>query len=291
MSALNSDQIDSFNKNGYLVIDSVFPVESCDRLKLQALQLSSQLDIQTHPKCKFICGSEKGNSQIQTEYFINSGANISYFFEENAFTDKGELSGPIELCLNKIGHALHTLDPEFSTFTHSSIVQDIAKCLKLKEPRIPQSMYIFKQPKIGGACNVHMDSTFLHTEPSNSLLGYWIPLDDATIGNGCLSFLPGSHLTHPSVTYRMERTAPNTMELCYTGIQYDIPTEGWVPIEAKRGSLVLIHARVLHKSEANTSTKSRHAYSFHVYDAVDTEYSKLNWLQPEENTAFPSLYT
>lgn len=38
----------------------------------------------------------------------------------------------------------------------------------------------------------HQDATYLHTEP-NSAVGFWIPLDDATIENGCLKFIKGSH--------------------------------------------------------------------------------------------------
>lgn len=40
---------------------------------------------------------------------------------------------------------------------------------------------------------------------------------------------------------------------------------------------MLIHGEVVHKSEANHSSKSRHAYTFHMYDSAGTDYSKLNW--------------
>ena len=38
----------------------------------------------------------------------------------------------------------------------------------------------------------HQDSTFLHTTPMK-LMGCWIALEDATLENGCLWFIPGSH--------------------------------------------------------------------------------------------------
>lgn len=38
----------------------------------------------------------------------------------------------------------------------------------------------------------HQDATYLYTEPS-SAVGFWIPLDDATLENGCLKFIKGSH--------------------------------------------------------------------------------------------------
>lgn len=38
----------------------------------------------------------------------------------------------------------------------------------------------------------HQDSTFLYTDPMK-LLGFWIALEDATLENGCMHFIPGSH--------------------------------------------------------------------------------------------------
>lgn len=43
------------------------------------------------------------------------------------------------------------------------------------------------------AVTPHQDATFLYTEPLGRVLGVWIALDDATLENGCLWFIPGSH--------------------------------------------------------------------------------------------------
>jgi phytanoyl-CoA hydroxylase len=58
---------------------------------------------------------------------------------------------------------------------------------------LPQSMYIFKQPRIGDVVTSHQDSTFLHTTPKTTCLGLWLALQDATLSNGCLWARPGSH--------------------------------------------------------------------------------------------------
>lgn len=39
----------------------------------------------------------------------------------------------------------------------------------------------------------HQDATYLHTEPIVALKGFWIPTEDATLDNGCLYFVKGSH--------------------------------------------------------------------------------------------------
>ncbi len=58
--------------------------------------------------------------------------------------------------------------------------------------------------------------------------------------------------------------------------------------EVKAGTLVLIHGNLLHKSEKNTSGKSRFIYTFHVIEG-ENEYDERNWLQPPQQ-GFSRLY-
>ncbi|XP_053381086.1 phytanoyl-CoA dioxygenase domain-containing protein 1-like [Mercenaria mercenaria] len=77
----------------------------------------------------------------------------------------------------------------------------------------------------------------------------------------------------------------------FTGEQETYDPETFVAGPVKKGTMVLIHGEVVHKSEKNLSQNSRHIYTFHLFDQHETEYSKENWLQPTEKMPFPHLYT
>lgn len=68
------------------------------------------------------------------------------------------------------------------------------------------------------------------------------------------------------------------------------PQSNFVAVPVKAGSLVLIHSQAVHRSDANRSDRSRHAYTFHVIETEGCEYSAENWLQPAEDRPFPVLY-
>jgi hypothetical protein len=74
-------------------------------------------------------------------------------------------SDPTELSINKIGHAQHDLDPVFEQFTYTPQLAEVAHDIGLHDPLALQSMYIFKQPDIGGEVGCHQDATFLYTDP------------------------------------------------------------------------------------------------------------------------------
>lgn len=56
---------------------------------------------------------------------------------------------PVSESLNKIGHNLHWLVPEFKEVSFGPTVEQACRLLGLEAPVILQSMYIFKNPRIG----------------------------------------------------------------------------------------------------------------------------------------------
>ena len=97
--------------------------------------------------CHFIVTIQ--TTQASDRYFLDSGDKIRYFFEVDAFDEAGNLQMDKHKSMNKIGHALHWINPAFRKVSFSQKVQYISRCLKLRDPAIVQGMYIFKQPGIG----------------------------------------------------------------------------------------------------------------------------------------------
>jgi phytanoyl-CoA hydroxylase len=267
---LSDEMLAAYHEAGVIVLTGFVAPGECDRLRDRAHQLIDAFD----PSDVASVFSTTDNEQLDDRYFIESGDKIRFFLEADAFDGKGELRQTKAQSLNKMGHAMHDLDPVFERFSHSASLATIADRLGFRRPGIIQSMYIFKPPRIGGEVVCHQDSTYLYTEPE-SCVGFWFALEDATLENGCMQFIPGAHKGPLRArNYRVGEFKLTTEVLDAS----PWPVADAVPAEAKAGTLVVFNGRAPHMSMPNTSATSRHAYTLHVIDQACL-YPADNWLQ------------
>jgi phytanoyl-CoA hydroxylase len=267
---ISEQQIAQYIDTGFFVLEDFASESDCDNLRARAQELVQEFD----PAEVVSIFTTREQNRIADEYFLTSGDKIRFFFEENAFNEDGTLRYEKEKSINKIGHALHDLDPVFDRFSRSRDVKELAAALGFEDSLLLQSMYIFKQPNIGGEVTCHQDGTFLYTEPID-IVGLWFALEDATIENGCLWAIPGGH--RRGLKSRWVRSRDGGMEFeIYDKEPW--PENELVPLEVKKGSLILLHGLLPHRSFENRSPHSRHAYTLHLIHA-GAKYPSDNWLQ------------
>uniref|UniRef100_A0AAV1TMJ7 Phytanoyl-CoA dioxygenase n=1 Tax=Peronospora matthiolae TaxID=2874970 RepID=A0AAV1TMJ7_9STRA len=293
MQRLTPEQLKAFHRDGFLVIPDALSASTCDELRARARELVAQCDPHRH-RCIFTTNEQ--TRRLNDEYFLDSGDQIRCFFEEHAFQeDQTTLAVPLHVAINKIGHNLHNLDPVFESVSYAPEVQTILKSLQYVRPAVVQSMYIFKQPSIGGEVKPHQDGSFLYTTPQ-SVVGFWWALEDCTPENGCLYGVPGSHLAVP-VRQKLRRTTKEQQEANGGRLLENVPEtvepfdlSKSQPLRTNKGDLVLLHSAFVHYSNANRSLQSRHAYSIHVVESHKVDYGRDNWLQPTDNVPFKPMY-
>lgn len=268
---LAPDAAAAYARDGVVVLEGFVDAARCEALRNRALAL-----VEEHaPAARGTVFSTRDQRHAKDAYFEASANRIGVFFEEGAQDADGRLTVPLANAVNKLGHAMHDLDPVFDAFSRSPRLQAVADGIGLVEPRLLQSMYIFKPPGIGGEVACHQDSTYLYTEPQ-SVVGFWFAIEDAHRGNGCLGGLPGEHRKGLGQVFRRQPDGGLRLETLDAAPHWDESVFEW--IEVPRGSLVVFHGAFPHRSEANRSDRSRHAYTLHAVSGT-AHYPASNWIQ------------
>lgn len=277
MLMLSSKQLEQFDSDGFLVLENFVSASDCDELRARAEELVADFD----PQGIVSIFSTHEQTRTSDEYFLSSGDKIRFFFEENAFDQHGILLQSKERSINKIGHALHDLDPVFDRFSRTNELKQLVSDMGVSNPLLIQSMYIFKQPNIGGEVTCHQDNTFLYTEPMRTV-GFWFALEDASIENGCLWAIRGGHKAGLKSRFMRSDGGGTSIQM--------LDESPWqlnnlVPLEVAKGTLIVLDGLLPHLSRANTSARSRHAYTLHVIES-ESRYPANNWLQRSAEMPF-----
>jgi len=157
---------------------------------------------------------------------------------------------------------LYRDDPFVAAFVFRDDLAASAAAVLGRRLRLLRDTAFFKPARRGGEVYLHQDNRYWHLDPPEAVT-IWIALDDATVENGCLHYIPGSHrigrVSHV-------RAAGGTSVL----LEAEADKRLAVPVELRAGEAVMHFCTTLHYSPANSARRPRRAYSIQyvVADAL-----------------------
>ncbi|MBI4556601.1 MAG: phytanoyl-CoA dioxygenase family protein [Candidatus Hydrogenedentes bacterium] len=162
-------------------------------------------------------------------------------------------------------------DPLFLAYMQHPFFRGLTRQLVGENVSCFRAMFMNKPAKKGTVLPYHQDGGSQWELDREHFITVWTGLDPATIENGCVQIIPGSHklglLSERGHTITPEQEALHCKE------------EDSIYLEADAGECFLLHNYVLHRSGVNTITQSRRAFSV-VYMDAETRSKKTGELFP-----------
>lgn len=274
---------DHFRQRGYAVVEGAIPAAALRSIQRAAQRIVDEFDTERN-RTIF---TTRNQDHAQDRYFLDSAEGVHCFLEEEAVAGDGRLLRDKALAVNKIGHALHDRVPEFRAFCRQAVIAETLRASGMEAAELWQTMYIFKQPGIGGEVRWHQDASYLQTSPP-SVVGLWVAVEDACRDNGCLWVQPGGHRAPLREIYEVDHGSGQ-------GSLRSLDSTPWpeladaVPLEVPAGSLVVFSDHLPHYSSPNRSARSRHAFAMH-FAPLGAQWSPSNWLQRRRLPPFTIRY-
>jgi len=235
---------DFYRENGFLVLENALSTAEVEDLNREAIR---------------ICRNEKGEIEKMEPAKPNEG-------------DMDVLRRT--LCI----HFPHKLSKIMHDVLAQKNVVDVLTSAVSPNIKCMQSMLFIKASgKPGQAW--HQDEDYIPTR-DRSLVGAWIALDDATIENGCLWIIPGSH--KPGILWKQEWHGDKRFDCSKESKGFPYTTKDEVPVEVKKGSVVFFNGYTLHRSLPNNSQGAFRRSLVNHYMSAE---SFLPWQKPDEVTS------
>ncbi|MCY4136243.1 MAG: phytanoyl-CoA dioxygenase family protein [bacterium] len=163
--------------------------------------------------------------------------------------------------------------PAFLSFLHDERITRILRDLIGPDVDCFLSQFIFKNPGAWGQ-PWHQDSYYFPFEPPRPIVGLWLAVTQATLENGCLHILPGSHAepVHEHVLDRRPNANLGYVEI----VDHDMSDRQAVMMQP--GDLLVFDSHLMHCSTDNVSDGIRAAMVYHCCAAgtVDLGFEHLD---------------
>lgn len=178
--------------------------------------------------------------------------------------------GPAVFRLLRSGRLLDVVEQFIGPEIYSNPVQHTR--VKLPEAKMPEEV----RTGLTGRIDWHQDSGVITADSDTSqILTVWFPLTDATLENGCLAVVPGSH--RKGLALHCRSRDPLTFN--QVAIPEKLMTGEHVPLPMEPGDVLFMHRRTRHAGMPNLSNRIR--WSF------DLRYQPIG--QPTGRRWFPGF--
>ncbi|MCU0514315.1 MAG: phytanoyl-CoA dioxygenase family protein [Anaerolineae bacterium] len=237
LPATGLDEAAFFKENGYLVVEKALTLAEVDELRRETVS---------------ICRGERGSVR----------GIVPHSPDENDDEVMRQY-----LCI----HFPHKISPVMHHYlAHPALVNVLTQVVGPNVKCMQSMLFIKAAGKPGQAW--HQDEDFIPTR-DRSLIGAWIALDDATVDNGCLWVLPGSH--KPGILWEMQQQNDPRFDCTDESFGFPYRDEDAVPVEVPAGSIVFFNGYLLHRSLPNTRSSGYRRVLVNHYMSAE---SLLPWL-------------
>lgn len=224
---MSAEQKRIFQENGFLAVENAVPAERAAAMRARIEELCAQWDSEA---------ARRVGVQQETEV---AGAVAT----ENTARTVRKFS---DLVPHEPVFKAHATDPE--------LLDRVAQLIGT-----PISLYadqaLLKPPMVGSEKLLHQDNAYFRVVPNEAVITCWCALDDATVENGCMYYVPGTHRLG-IVEHEAIPGTPHLVPKSYT-------TEQAVPVPVRAGGVIFHHACTLHYSPANNTPQWRRAFVCH----------------------------
>jgi len=249
---LSSKQISDFHEYGYLVVDNIVDRNTilAPLLKEYELLLSDLCDswvAQGVLSAEKNCGSFE--DKIRTAYC----AGLDYFQPLDISLPPGDI---------ELDTPFHAGAAIFNLITSDRLLNAVEQLIGAEITSNPIQHVRIKPPSVELAANEirphitytdwHQDRAVTLSEADNTeMVTAWVAITDATVENGCLQVVPGSHRKS------MLRHCPSP-QLSIPKAQFDVDSAVALPVAA--GGAILFHPQTIHSSLVNVTETIRWSF-------------------------------